>query len=122
MPFNFSEVLLDPIYNSDLGVDATLTLPDGSTSFAITVIDKTNGVNVGTNVDVPTIVPCAAIRYAELTSNGINKTDIVGGTLEFNGMTWNITNIRPDPNPSGERSGEVYAMLDNPNELAPSSE
>ena len=122
MSFDFSEALLDPIYNSDLGVAATLTIPGNSDSFSLTIIDKTSGVNVGANVDVPTVLPCAAIRYSELTSLGLNKTDIVGGTLEFNGFAWTISNIRPEPTPSGERSGEIYAMLVNQTELAPSSE
>lgn len=119
MSIDFSAIMLDPIY-ATLGVDATLTLADGSTSFAITVIDKTEGVNVGANVEVPTILPAAAIRYSELTENGLNKTDIVGGTLEFNGFEWTITNYRPVPTPSGELSGEVYAMLENQSELASS--
>lgn len=119
MSFDFSSVMLDPIYNSDLGVDATLTI--GSETFSLRIIDKTGQVNVGANVEVPTILPCAAIRYSELISNGLNKDDIIDGTLEFNGFTWTISNIRPDPTPSGERAGEVYAMLIDPSELAASS-
>ena len=106
---DFAAVLLDPIY-ATLGVPATLTLTD-SREFDLTVIDKTSGVKVGENTEVATILPVAAIRYAELTGLGLNKDDAIDGTLTFNGFTWVIQAMRPDPNPSGERSGELWACL-----------
>lgn len=115
---DFAAVLLDPIY-ATLGVPATLTLTDAR-EFDITVIDKTAGVKLGENIEVATIAPCAAIRYAELQSLGMNKDDIIDGTLEFNGFTWTIRSVRPDPNPSGEKSGELMAVLSSQTELASS--
>ena len=115
---DFNALLLNPIYAA-LGVPAVLTLSD-SRVFNITVIDKTSGVEVGNNVQVPTILPAAAIRYAEIAALGMNKNDIEGGTLEFNGYTWTISNAKNDPNPSGEKSGELIVMLIDQHELASS--
>ena len=115
---DFNALLLNPIYTT-LGVPARLTLSDGR-GFDITVIDKTSGVHVGNNVEVPTVLPAAAIRYSELATLGMNKNDIEDGTLTFNGYTWTISNVKSDPNPSGEKSGELLAMLVDQNELASS--
>lgn len=118
MPVDFGALMLDPIYAA-LGVPAVLTLEDAR-EFPLTVIDKTSGVVAGERVDVPTALPAAAIRYAELISLGLNADDIVRGTLVFNNGTWEITNRKLNPNPSGEKSGEVIAMLAEADELASS--
>lgn len=119
MAVDFATLCLDPIWTV-LAVPARLTLAD-SRGFDISVIDKTAGVEAtAQKTDVPTIVPAAAIRYAELISLGLNADDIVHGTLTFNSFTWTIKNRKLDPNPSGERKGEVLAMLANQTELASS--
>jgi hypothetical protein len=111
-------LLYDPLFTI-AGVPAVLTLADGRV-FSITVIDKSAGIVTGNKVDVETVVPAAAIRYAELVSLGMNADDIVGGTLAFNGFTWLVRNRKLDPNPSGEKAGIVHALLTDQTELASS--
>lgn len=119
MSIDWDDALNSPMYAA-MGVDAVLTLADNRIMPTIQVIDCTSGINVGANIDVPTILPCAAMRYSDLIAMGLNKDDIVGGTLAFNGSSWTISNVRPEPNQSGERKGEVYAELQDPTELASS--
>lgn len=116
---DFDAAMLGPIY-ATLGVSATLTIVDPSDDFDLTVIDKTGGVEVGENVEVPTIKPCAAIRISDLTALGLSKDDLIDGTLTFNGSSWTITNVVPKPVPNGERSGEIHAYLQKLDELASS--
>lgn len=118
---DFDKLLYAPAFTV-LGVPAILVLVGGGSSetFDITVIDKTSGVNTGVAVEVPTILPCAAIRKTDLAALGLSKDDILDGTLTFNNFTWTISNVKPEPNPSGEGKGEVYAMLTNQFELASS--
>jgi hypothetical protein len=111
-------LLYDPLFTL-AGVPAVLTLADGRV-FNITVIDKTSPASTGNKVDVETTLPTAAIRYAELVSLGMNADDIVDGTLAFNSFTWLIRNRKLDPNPSGEKAGQILAMLTNQTELASS--
>ena len=116
---DFAALCLAPIWTI-LAVPARLTLQDGR-GFDLTGIDETSGVTVTADkTEVPTVGPAAAIQYAQLVSLGLNADDIIRGTLTFNGFTWTIENHKLDPNPSGERSGEVLAMLINQSEIASS--
>jgi len=116
---DFAATLTNPLF-AVLGRPGTLALAD-SRSFDVTVIDKTSGVQVGSNVEVPTVMPCAALNYVELAGLGLNKDDLIDGTLAFNGKSWTITNLKSDPNPSGERAGQLYAILSEPHELGSST-
>ena len=60
MPIDWTARVLDPIYRK-LGVAATITPPDRP-GFALTVIDKTSGMQTAGEVAVPTARPAAVIR------------------------------------------------------------
>lgn len=119
MSIDFNELMLGPIFDT-LAVSARLVLEDGRVFADFPVIDKTAGVTTGDKVEVPTVQPAAAIQYATLTALGMTADDIIGGTLTFNGASWLIRNKKLDPNPSGERMGQIYAMLEEADELASS--
>ena len=114
MSVDFNALLLKPLYAvGALGSPATLALHDGSSAvtFNVTVIDKTDGLNVGNNVDVPTIVPVACIRKTEVVGLGLSNDDLIDALITFNGFTWKISNVKPKANPSGELNGELYLSL-----------
>lgn len=115
---DFDGVLLAPLY-AVLGVDAVITV--AGNDYDIVVIDKTAGVEVGGNVEVPTVVPAAAVQYATLTGVGLSAADTVDASISFHGFTWTVYAYKLDPNPSGERSGEVMLLLKEPHELTSSS-
>jgi stage V sporulation protein SpoVS len=101
---------LDDIYDSDIGVDATLSILTES----VRVIDKTAGVELQPSgkVSVPTLVPAVAIQRSTLTEAGVtNLATLINTTITLNGATWKIINHRPAPQPGGERDGEVYLIL-----------
>lgn len=97
---------------SVLGSAATLVDVDGE-SFALTVIDKTSGVEVefGGDVAVATIKPACVVRSSELSTQGVDSSKMKGGQITFNGATWKIENKMPRPGPSGESTGEVMLLL-----------
>jgi hypothetical protein len=101
---------LDPIYCT-LGVPATFTPNGTGDSVAMTVIDKTSGIEVGGALDVLTIVPAAALRMSELTSSGYSRSNLDGGTIEFNDSEWTIEAHRLNPSPGGSAAGEIYLLL-----------
>lgn len=103
---------LDAIYESEVGVDATISI----LTEAVRVIDKTAGVELRPLGDkggmMPTVLPVAAIRRAELTEQGVtNLATLLNATITLNGATWKIINHRPAPQPGGERDGEIYLIL-----------
>lgn len=116
---DFDALMLGPIYGS-LGVPGVITLPD-SRAFNVTVIDKSAGIEVGTNATVPTVAPAAAVRYSELNSIGLSLDDIVDATLAMNGFTWTIIDMKKNPNPTGEKAGDVFLILSQQTEEASSS-
>lgn len=98
-----------PLY-SVLGSAATLVDVDGG-SFALTVIDKTAGVNldIGGDIEVNALTPACVVRSFELAQ--VDATKIKGGRITLNGVTWLIENKMPRPGPSGESTGEVLLTL-----------
>lgn len=109
---DYQAMLLDPIYEV-LGVDATVTLEDGVTSFeGLTVIDKTSGVQLGDQgTKVDSIEPACCIRYAEWKDRGRTPDDFEGATIAFNGSSWKIVGFPKRPVPSGARAGEILLIL-----------
>lgn len=104
---------LDAIFDSDIGVDATLSvLTDG-----IRAIDKTTGVDLQPLglAQQPTIVPAAVVRRRTLTEAGVtNLASLINATITLNGATWKIVNHGYRPQPGGELDGEVYLFLRKP--------
>ena len=109
---DFQSVLLDPIYLIQ-GVEAELTIPASpSPTYTLTVIDKTGGIDLGDgDVNVQTLVPAAIVRSVEMTTVGLDKSQLRGSRIEFNGSTWDITSYRPKPTLNGEADGEYYLLL-----------
>ena len=65
---DYQALLYSPIYVS-LGVTAELVTSAG-TSATVTVLDKTTGIDVGTDTIVETIKPACIVRAAELNEMG----------------------------------------------------
>ena len=106
---DYQALLYSPIYVS-LGVTAELVTSAG-TSATVTVLDKTTGIDVGTDTIVETIKPACIVRAAELSDNDITRTDLPEGQITFNGNTWRIKSTQPKPSPNGESDGEYILFL-----------
>lgn len=104
---DYQALLLDPIYDR-LGVAAELTIGSAD-PVDLTVIDKTAGVNVGDQVEVQTIRPVAAVREAELDEHEIAAEDLRGGSISFNGGSWQVHSFQRKPVPEGP--GEIWLIL-----------
>jgi len=109
---DYAALLIDPIYGV-LGVDAVLTLGDtAETEVAVTVIDKTAGVEVGDSVQTGTLLPGANVRVSDLTAASLTRDDLDGAIIAFNGNTWRIASHHPKPVPTGEAQGEITMILE----------
>jgi len=109
---DYATLLIDPIYGV-FGVDAVLTLGDtAETEAAVTVIDKTAGVDAGDNVPTGTLLPGAVIRVSDLTAHSLTRADLDGASVTFSGNTWRIASHFPKPVPSGEAQGEIMMILE----------
>ncbi len=103
--------LLDKIYNSPIGVSATLTSAGGQ-SATVTVVDKTAGISIpDARTQIDTIRPIAMVRARELETAGISMSDLSEGSIAFNGAIWRIKDYRPVPSPEGETDGEIMLIL-----------
>lgn len=107
---DYAALLYGPIYDA-LGVPATLTLPgDDGEVIELTALDKTAGVEVGSNVEVKTVEPGAVVRRSDLAD--VTLADLRGAELELNGVTWTVRNHMLKPSPKGEADGEVVLLLE----------
>lgn len=108
---NWTELALDPIYDT-VGVAAVLTLDDTvGTTIDLTVIDKTVGVTVPDKTLIETVKPGACVRVSELTDNGLTRADLSGLAISFNSGDWTIKAAHPRPSPNGESDGEYLLVL-----------
>jgi hypothetical protein len=102
---------LDAIYRTNIGRGAVLS----GLGTAITVVDKTAGVDEPTLPQspgrVPTVQPAVCVRNAELALHGLVPANVIGRTLTFNGRTWKIISHRLRPGPGGEDVGESFLYL-----------
>jgi hypothetical protein len=104
-------LLLDPIYNSDLGIEATLDLGTAGT-VTLTVLDKTDGVlleSTNNPLKFATSTPAACVRVSELEANNLTRETIKGLPITFSGGTWKI--ILSEPKAKGR---ELYLILQKP--------
>lgn len=103
-----------PVYRqlyAVFGVSATITPASGS-AHALTVIDKTKGMEVqDTKTGVATIVPAALVRVPELTARGLTRANLRRASVVMNGKTWRVENTVPKPAPTGEADGEYLLHL-----------
>ncbi len=110
---NFGSLMLDPIYTA-FGVPATIIpLATGAAPVTVTAIDKTGGVEVGNAAmtEVSTIRPAAIVRFAELATASLDRTDLRRAALTMNGKNWRIESSTPKPTPNGESDGELMLLL-----------
>lgn len=108
---DFTALALDPAYDI-WGVAVTMTLAAGPPAIALTVLDKTAGIEIADGeAGVPTIVPAAVLRVKELTSIGKSRTDLRNAAFSMHGKAWRVTHIRPRPTPGGEADGELLLVL-----------
>ena len=105
--------MLDRIYESEIGVSATLTAGTGTgaTGLSVTAIDKTSGLEISDEENLQTIRPAASVRMAELTAAGIVHSELDGGSLAISGKTWRIHSHFLTPTPDGELKGQVVLLL-----------
>lgn len=105
--------MLDRIYESEIGVSATLTAGTGTGAdgLSVTVIDKTSGLEISDQENLQTIRPAAIVRMAELTAAGIAHSELDSGSLALAAKTWRIHSHFLKPNPDGELKGEVVLLL-----------
>lgn len=107
-------ISLDAIYASPIGSDASFSAFPGQT---IRVVDKTAGIEVSPVAgggSMPTVLPAAMVRRSTLDGLGTTAPQLVGTTATLNGVTWNIINYRPSPQPDGEAGGEYSLILRKP--------
>lgn len=104
--------LLDPIYDSDHAVDATLIRTSGE-RHEIRAIDLTEGRSTPgfQLVDMQTQRPSATVRHKEITDLGVTdlKEFFYKGELIINGKRWRIKSFQPLPSPAGP--GELLMLL-----------
>ena len=105
--------MLDRIYESEIGVSATLTAGTGTGAdgLSVTVIDKTSGLQINEQDNLQTIRPAASVRMAELTAAGISHAELDGGSLALADKTWRIHSHFLTPTPDGEIKGQVVLLL-----------
>lgn len=108
----YDTMLLDPIY-ARLGILVTITITGKSAAY-VSVIDKTAGEEFtyggGGGIDVATVRPAVDVRVAELDRTGINRDELVGGTLELSGTNWRIESTHPRPTPGGRGELRLWLM------------
>ena len=83
----------------------------GATGAAVTVIERTTGVDASDEFELGTLRPGAFVRRRELDGAGIAPADLDGGMLTFGGRSWRIETHAPRPGPDGEASGEILMYL-----------
>lgn len=109
MTIDWSARLLDPLYRR-LGVPATVTPPERP-SFALTVIDRTAGMQTPGEIAVSSLRPAAVIRVREMLAAGLVREELDCARIAFNGAAWTITATEPRPTPGGEQDGELLLWL-----------
>ncbi len=113
---DFDATLYAPVHEL-LAVTAILTAGSCEDPITVQAIDKTSGVAIALTGDseVQTIRPAVAIRMSVITALDLILDELDGGTVEFNGKTWQIDSHLLVPSPQGELMGEVLLIL---NEMA----
>jgi len=106
---DIQSLVFGPVYSA-WGVGATITPVDGS-PVSVRVIDRTAGVDVAGNADVPTIRPAALVRVSELTAAGLTRSGIRRAEVVMNGTAWRVERTELRPTHRGEADGELLMVL-----------
>ncbi|HET7375925.1 MAG TPA: hypothetical protein VFK30_04405, partial [Anaerolineae bacterium] len=113
---DFQAQLYNPIYASELCVDATITTSGGDEMEVraknATVPSSFSGPSGA--VDFQAFRPSAIVRMAQLLSLNadlIIQDDIQGGTIEMDGKVWSIKSYEYIPAPTGINTGELRLFL-----------
>lgn len=109
----WQDALLDPIYASDIAVDATIIRTTGETH-SVRAIDVTEGFTqpgIASLVDMQTKRPAATVRHQELVDNGLTDLNeyLYKAEIIINGKRWRVKSFMPLPLPAG--LGELALML-----------
>lgn len=109
---DYQATLYNPIYEA-LGVPAVLVPDNTNGEVALTVIDKTKGVEIpqADGIQLQTVKPAATARMVEVLANGITVDDVDDATITFNDKSWRIVSHLMKPSPKGEDDGEVQFIL-----------
>jgi hypothetical protein len=108
---DFQTLLYDPNYLI-FGVEATITPRDSVTPHSVTVIDKTQGVEVvAGDSDMQTIRPAARVRMQNITAAGLTRAMLRRASFVMNGKNWRIESSQPLASPNGENEGELMLLL-----------
>ncbi len=103
--------LYDKVYNSPIGVSATIA-SSGGQSGSVRAIDQTDGIPItDARTQIDTVRPVALVRARELEALGITVSDLPEGSLVINGATWVIKSYRQRTSPYGEADGQVMLIL-----------
>lgn len=113
---DFQAQLYNPIYASDLCVDAVITTTGGD-ELAVRAKNMTQASSFsgpGGLVDFQAFRPYAMVRMAQLLNLNpdlVVQDDINGGQIEMAGKTWSIKSYDYAPGPTGIAGGEVRLFL-----------
>ncbi|RWN11760.1 hypothetical protein [Mesorhizobium sp.] len=109
---DFDALLYGPVHAILGDAEAELTLACGDPPVTLTVIDKTEGIEVLDGPSVATIWPAAVVRAALLAEKGIAVESLPKASLRLNGKDWTVVQHSYAPSPQGEDKGEVRLLLE----------
>jgi hypothetical protein len=112
---DFQSLLFDPIYAA-MGVPARFYFDGGE--LTLVVLDKTSGIDVGTDVNVQTLAPAIIARVQDFKENDFSPDDVIAGNVTLNGFTWTILSRKYKPTLKGQNDGEVLFFLEDPEEAS----
>lgn len=108
MSVDWDAQLLEPLYG-EFGKEAVIDADGGPV--AVTVIDKTEGVELFTHdLDRPSIAPAVQVRQSELAEKNLDEEGLIDATVTIGGKEWVIINIHARP-VDGLGSGELLLLL-----------
>lgn len=113
---DFQTQLYNPIYNSDLCVDATI-ITSGGDELPVRAKNNTQTSSFSGPagvVDFQAFRPYALVRMAQLLNLNpdlVVQEDIQGGQIVMDGKTWSIKSYEYVASPAGINSGELRLIL-----------
>lgn len=113
---DFQTQLYNPIYNSDICVDAVI-ITTGGDELAVRAKNNTQTSSFSGPagvVDFQAFRPIALVRMAQLLNLNpelVIQDDIQGGQITMDGKTWSIKSYEYVASPAGINSGEIRLIL-----------
>ncbi len=103
--------MLDRLYET-ASVPIQLTSGKDESRITLQAIDRTIGIEVKERgLDIASVRPVIAVRSSELTAQGIEPQDLIGGIFALNGVNWRIQASVPKPGPFGQTSDQTFFVL-----------